>query len=164
MAAGLLQISVAYRKAQHSARRWLGPPLSPGCLRSVGSDGLDSQQRCGVQERLRRGTGGLCDPPRSVHYWDRHCRFIPLISARQMGTHYSIWQFEMGILCMASAQNLALGPFLLRADHLVFEGRAFGIVSSSHFSAASVVARTLICPASPTCSRGAVTPGVSDFA
>ena len=29
---------------------------------------------------------------------------------------------------MASAPNLALGPFLLRADHLVFEGDAFGIV------------------------------------
>ena len=38
---------------------------------------------------------------------------FPLLSVRQMGTNYSIWQFEMGILWMASAQNLALGPFLL---------------------------------------------------
>jgi hypothetical protein len=29
---------------------------------------------------------------------------------------------------MASAQNLALGPFLLRTDHLIFERHALGIV------------------------------------
>ena len=52
---------------------------------------------------------------------------------------------------MASAPNLALGPFLLRADHLVFEGDAFGSFSSNQVSAASVVAKTLTCSASPTC-------------
>jgi hypothetical protein len=34
---------------------------------------------------------------------------------------------------MASAQGSALGPFLLRADHLVFEGDAFGIVLLERF-------------------------------
>jgi hypothetical protein len=29
---------------------------------------------------------------------------------------------------MASAQNLALGPFLLRADHSTFEGHAFRVI------------------------------------
>jgi hypothetical protein len=52
---------------------------------------------------------------------------------------------------MASAQGSALGPFLLRADHIVFEGDAFGIVFLNHFSAASVVAKTLMCSGSPTC-------------
>jgi hypothetical protein len=37
-----------------------------------------------------------------------------------MGTHY-VWQFEMGILWMASAQNLALGPFLFLADQSLHE-------------------------------------------
>ena len=41
-----------------------------------------------------------------------------------MGTHYSTWQCEMEDL-LASAQNIALGPFLFCADHLVLK---FGIV------------------------------------
>ena len=29
---------------------------------------------------------------------DRYCHLFPLLSARQTGTHYSVWQFEMRIL------------------------------------------------------------------
>jgi hypothetical protein len=60
-----------------------------------------------------------------------------------MGTHYSVWQFEMGILCMASAHGFALGPFLFWADHFVFEGHASGSFSWSHVSADSSLAKTL---------------------
>jgi hypothetical protein len=44
---------------------------------------------------------------------------------------------------MASAQSLALGPFLLRTDHLIFEGNAFRVVFLKPFSAASSLAKTL---------------------
>jgi len=44
-----------------------------------------------------------------------------------MGTHYSTWQCEMEDL-LASAQNIALGPFLFCAYHFVLKGHALGIV------------------------------------
>jgi hypothetical protein len=44
-----------------------------------------------------------------------------------MGTHYSTWQCEMEDL-LASAQNIALGSFLFRADHFVLKRHSFGIV------------------------------------
>src|SRR4029079_1208773 len=78
--------------------------------------------------RPQRRAGGLNDRLPSVHYWTDICRFFPPVSVRQMGTHYSAWQFENGNTLMASAHGLALGPFLFRADHLELEGHAFRVV------------------------------------
>jgi hypothetical protein len=43
---------------------------------------------------------------------------------------------------MASAHGLALGPFLFRDDHRIFEGHAFRVVLTEQTSATSSVAKT----------------------
>ena len=65
--------------------------------------------------------------PRCVHYWTDVATFSRFYRLRQMGTHYSNWQFEMGILYGLSADTRA-GAILFCADHLVLKRLALGIV------------------------------------
>jgi hypothetical protein len=65
--------------------------------------------------RSRRGLAiPTIFPFRSI--LNRLCRLFPLLSVCRMGIHYPIWLFEMEILWMASAHDLASGPFLWLDD------------------------------------------------
>ena len=78
--------------------RW-GRPRSPGLSpRSPG------ERRIRLSETLqvpKNGPDAGLAGSRSSAFCsllDRHCHLFPLLSARQTGTHYSVWQFEMRVL------------------------------------------------------------------
>jgi len=67
----------------------------------------------------RNGSSALCS------LLDRLSQHFPLLSVRQMGTHYHIWLFEMEYFDGLGA--FAPGPFLLLAEHVVLKGHALWI-------------------------------------
>ena len=102
------------------------PPLCPGSSpRSPGSDGFDSQHRRWVPKRAPTRAGN------SIFFqvlFNTEQTLPPFPASMGAPDGYPLLRLalEMGILFMASAQNLALGPFLLRADHIYFEGPLVG--------------------------------------
>ena len=67
----------------------------------------------------RNGSSALCS------LLDRLSQHFPLLSVRQMGTHYPVWLFEMEYFDGLGA--FAPGPFLLLAGHVVLKGHALWI-------------------------------------
>ena len=100
-------------------------------------DCIDFQQLCRFPSTAPKEASGLNALPRSVHYWTdiaRFSRFYPC--TRRVPTTLSGY-LENGNTLMASAHGFALGPFLFRADHLIFRGPRLWALFIKPFSAAS---------------------------
>jgi hypothetical protein len=86
------------KKRPQLGGRTLGPPLSPGLSRrSAGSDGL-LRATLQVPRAADAGYDGRCKLQQTSAFCSllgRPCHLFPLLLASQVGTHYSIWLFEM---------------------------------------------------------------------